>query len=77
MAAISISIARGKDGFRINDFTVGTLAPGANDVELRFNTTDGLGAPMTMKAVLVALEAFERAITTTDSNVSIISIPTL
>ncbi len=77
MAAISISIAKGKDGFRINDFTVGVLAPGANDFELRFNTTDGLGAPIRMKDVLIALEAFERAITTTDSNVNIISIPTL
>ncbi len=78
MAAISVAINRGVDGFKITDYTVGTAAPtGGTDIELRFNTTDQLGAPVTMKNVLIALEAFERAIMTTDSNVNIISIPML
>lgn len=77
MAAISVSIKRGVDGFKISDFTVGTLAPNANDVELRFNTTDANAAAMTMKDVQKALDAFERVITTGDSNVNVIAIPTI
>jgi hypothetical protein len=77
MAAISVSIKRGVDGFKISDFTVGTQAPNANDVELRFNTTDTNGAAVTMLDVQRALDAFERVITTTDSNVNVIAIPTL
>lgn len=77
MAAISLSIKRGVDGFKISDFTVSTLAPNANDIELRFNTTDANAAAVTMKDVVKALEAFERAVTTTDSNVNVITIPTI
>ena len=55
MAAISLSITRGKDGFAISDFTVGTLTPNAGDVELRFNTTDANSATMLM------IDALEKA----------------
>jgi hypothetical protein len=77
MAAISLSIKRGVDGFKITDFTVGTLAPGANDFELRFNTTDANAKAVTMLDVKKAIEAFIRATQTTDSTVNIITIPTL
>jgi hypothetical protein len=62
MAAVSYSLNRGIDGFKQADFTHGTLAPNANDIELRVNTTDGQGAPMSVKSVVIALEAFIRAI---------------
>jgi hypothetical protein len=62
MAAVSYSINRGIDGFRQSDYTHGVLAPGANDIELRVNTTDGQGAPMSVKSVIIALDAFRRAV---------------
>jgi hypothetical protein len=62
MAAISLSVNRGVDGFKISDFTVGVLAPNANDVELRFNTTDANAATVTRKDLVQALEAFTRAV---------------
>jgi hypothetical protein len=62
MAAISLSINRGNDGFRQDAFTVGVLAPGANDFEFRYNTTDANAAVITRKDVIVALEAFQRAV---------------
>jgi len=40
MAAISLTITTGKDGFRISDFTTGANAPSAGDFEFRFNTLD-------------------------------------
>lgn len=62
MAATSYSINRGNDGFHISDFTVGTLAPNANDVELRINTTDANSVNLTRKDVIQILEAFMRLI---------------
>jgi hypothetical protein len=62
MASISFSIKRGVDGFKISDFTTGTLATNADDIELRFNTTDALGAVLTRKDVVKAIEAFERVL---------------
>jgi len=62
MAATSYSIKRGVDGFKISDFTVGVLAPNADDIELRINTTDALGVNLTRKDVVQILEAFERLI---------------
>jgi hypothetical protein len=62
MAAISLSINRGVGGFKITDYTVGVLAPNANDVEVRFNTTDGQGNAMPRKDVLLALKAIEGAL---------------
>jgi hypothetical protein len=62
MAAHSYSINRGVDGFHLSDFTHGTLAPAANDIELRVNTTDQNGANLTRKDIEVALKAFARAI---------------
>ena len=62
MAAVSFSIKRGKDGFKISDFTIGTLAPNADDFEVRINLTDANSVNVTRKDVIIALEAFERAI---------------
>jgi hypothetical protein len=41
MTAVSFSMSRGVGGFKMNDITVGSLAPNAGDVELRFNVLDG------------------------------------
>jgi hypothetical protein len=62
MAAFSYSIKRGVDGFSQVNFTHGTLAPNADDIELRVNTADANAAAMTIKDIIKALEAFERAI---------------
>ena len=62
MTAVSLSISRGVDGFKVSDFTVGTSAPGAGDIELRFNLTDTNSAALTRKDVFKALEAFELAL---------------
>jgi hypothetical protein len=61
MAAISVSISHGVDGFKICDFTFGTNAPGGGDIELRFNTTDAIGNNLTRLDVRKALDAFQRA----------------
>lgn len=62
MSAVSLSIKRGAGGFQISDFTVDTQAPNANDVELRFNLTDANSAALTKEDVILALDAFERAL---------------
>lgn len=51
MAAVSLSLSLGQDGLRASDYTVGTLAPNAGDVEIRVTSTLG------KKAALVALKA--------------------
>ena len=78
MAAISLSIKRGVSGLKGSaDYTTGTSAPGANDFEFRFNTTDANGAAITIKDCKLALEAFIHALERTDTNVNVITIPTL
>lgn len=62
MAAVSYSINRGASGLKQSDFTHGTLAPNANDIELRINTTDGNGVTLKTTDILKALEQFEVAI---------------
>lgn len=65
MAAISIAINRGVEGFRISDFTVGVAAPsGGTDMEFRWNTQDQgpTTATITRLDLLKALDAFKRAI---------------
>lgn len=61
MAAVSYSLKRG-GGFKISEFTHGTLAPNADDVELRVNTTDANGATMRLRDVIEALERLEVAL---------------
>ncbi len=62
MAAISLSLSRGVDGFKISDFTVGVLAPNAGDAEFRYNTTDTNAAVLTRKDVVLLLQAITRAV---------------
>lgn len=62
MAAVSYSINRGQDGFKITDFTHGTLTPNANDIEVRVNTTDANSAALKVKDVVIGLKAVIRAI---------------
>lgn len=62
MAAVSFSISRGVSGTKISDITVGTSAPGTGDIELRYNTTDTNSKNLNRQDILLALEAFERAI---------------
>lgn len=58
---LSISISLGAEGFKHNDFTIGTSAPGAGDFELRINATSN-GNTIKKIDILKALEAFERVI---------------
>jgi hypothetical protein len=62
MASISISTSRGLAGVKASDYTTGTLAPNAGDIELRFNTTDTNSKPLTQKDVVLALDMFKRQI---------------
>ena len=60
--ALSLSITTGLDGFRVTDFTVGVAAPGAGDMEFRYNPTDASGNAITRKELIIGLEAITRAI---------------
>ncbi|MCI0541536.1 MAG: hypothetical protein L0Z50_40580 [Verrucomicrobiales bacterium] len=62
MAAISLSMKRGSPGMSAPDFTIGVLAPNADDFEIRINTTDAGGAPMRRQDVRLFLQAIERAL---------------
>lgn len=66
MTAVSFSMTRqtGGFGFKMNDVTVGTLAPNAGDVELRFNTTDGQSKNMNDKELYEILKALARWVLT-------------
>lgn len=64
MTAVSFSISRGVSGFKMTDITVGTSAPGAGDIELRFNVLDTNSKNMNDKDLVVALLAFRRALET-------------
>lgn len=57
-----IAINRGKDGFKVADYTFGTSTSAASDVELRIADVDANGKALTRKDVIVALEAFERVL---------------
>lgn len=77
MTAVSLSISRGVDGFKISDFTVGTSAPGAGDIELRFQLLDTNSKPLLEKDVILACEAFIRALLTGGNNVFVTNSPPL
>jgi hypothetical protein len=57
-----VAINRGKDGFKISDFTLGTSSSASSDFELRIADVDGQGKTMTRRDVVVALESFKRSI---------------
>jgi hypothetical protein len=77
VAAISFSLPRGADDMKISSFTVGTLAPNANDFEFRYNTTDALGKAVTKLDLVKALEAFRRAVEQQGTTVNITNAPPL
>ena len=64
MTAVSFSMSRGVDGFKMSDVTVGTSAPGSGDVEFRFNVTDTNGKNMNDKDLYRILQAFARWVLT-------------
>lgn len=60
MTAVSFSMSRGVDGLKMSDVTVGTSAPGAGDVEFRFNILDTNSKNMNDKDLWLILQAFQR-----------------
>jgi hypothetical protein len=77
MTAVSLSISRGTDGMKISDFTVGTSAPGAGDIELRFNLLDTNSKALFEKDVILACKAFIRALEWGGNNVFVTKSPPL
>lgn len=69
MTAVSLGINNGVDGFKNSDITVGTNAPSGVDFEFRFNLTDANSHNITPKELIIALDAFIRAINTGGANV--------
>lgn len=53
---VSVSIAKGVDGFKNADFTVGTSAPGAGDIEVRISDSTAIKR----KDVIIGLQAIIR-----------------
>lgn len=74
MAAISLSLAHGVAGNRISDFTVGTLAPNAGDFEVRLNTTNTNSKNISHYEMVVALEAFIRALKEGGATVNVVTL---
>ncbi|HUI12558.1 MAG TPA: hypothetical protein VL048_03700 [Xanthobacteraceae bacterium] len=64
MTAVSFSMSRGVDGFKMSDVTVGTSAPGSGDVELRFNVLDTNSHNMNDLDLVRILDAFKRWVLT-------------
>ena len=62
MADHFIAISKGKDGFKISDFTFGTSSSAAADFELRIADLDGQSRPLLRIDAQKALEAFERVL---------------
>jgi hypothetical protein len=75
---IQNAINRGASGVMATDFVVGTAAPTVStDFEFRFNTTDQNSIAIKIVDAIIALKSIRRALETTDSNVNVITIPTL
>lgn len=64
MTAVSFSMSRGVDGFKMSDVTVGTSAPGTGDFEFRFSVTDTNGKNMNDGDLYRVLQAFSRWVLT-------------
>lgn len=62
MSSVSISIAHGAGGLKMSDFTVGTLAPNAGDVEVRFNNTDSNSKNISDHEIVILLRTIIRQI---------------
>lgn len=64
MTAFSISIAHGAGGMKMSDYTVGTLALNAGDVEVRCNNTDTNGKNISNHEIVIMLRNIIRVIET-------------
>ena len=62
MSSASISLSHGASGMKMSDFTTGTLAPNAGDVEVRFNNTDTNGKNILDHEIVIMLRAIIRQI---------------
>ena len=62
MANHYIAINRGVNGSKISDFTLGSSSASSADIELRIADVDGGGKVLNRKDVVIALEAFTRAL---------------
>ena len=69
MTAVSFSMSRGVDGFKMSDVTVGTSAPGSGDVEFRFNVLDTNSKNLNDDDLVRILKAFQRWVLTNGSSV--------
>jgi hypothetical protein len=74
MTAVSFSINRGAD-FKPNAITVGTSAPGAGDIELRFNVLDTNSKNLNDKDLILALELFKVGLLNGGTKVNITTQP--
>jgi hypothetical protein len=75
MTAVSLSLTRGQQGFKMSDFTVGALAPNAGDIELRFQVLDANGKNINDEDLIIALLAFRRILQQNGVTVALISQP--
>lgn len=64
MTAVSFSMSRGVDGFKMSDVTVGTAAPATGDVEFRFQVLDTNSKNMNDDDLYRLLKALERWVLT-------------
>lgn len=74
MAAQSLSIPHGKSGFTISDWTTGTLAPNAGDIEVRWNTTDTNSKNISRYDIVLALKGVIRELETGGATVNVITL---
>jgi len=77
MTAVSLALSRGLDGMKISDFTVGTTAPSTGDIQLSFQLLDGQSKALTEKDVILACEAFIRALKWGGNNIFVTNSPPL
>ena len=74
MTAISLSLSHGQQGMAISDFTVGTLTPNAGDFEVRLNNFDTNSQTITRLEMIIALEAFIRALRQGGATVDVVAL---
>jgi hypothetical protein len=58
MTAVSFSMSRGVDGFKMSDVTVGSNAPSSGDFEFRFNVLDTNSKNMNDLDLVRGIKAF-------------------
>lgn len=62
MAAFSLSVSQGVGGMKMSDYTAGTLAPNAGDVEVRCNNTNTGGKNISDHEIVIMLRNIIRMI---------------